>query len=60
MWPWLSGAVSSSPRDEVLIGETTAKTPNSDGQTFVGGVILGRHGNEGYGHTGAKAEWKVI
>eukprot|EP00929_Paragymnodinium_shiwhaense_P002626 TRINITY_DN102929_c0_g1_i1.p1 TRINITY_DN102929_c0_g1~~TRINITY_DN102929_c0_g1_i1.p1 ORF type:complete len:576 (-),score=62.06 TRINITY_DN102929_c0_g1_i1:124-1851(-) len=43
MWPWLSGANSSSPRDEIAIGDTTAATPNADGDTVVGGLISGRY-----------------
>ncbi|CAJ1417747.1 unnamed protein product, partial [Effrenium voratum] len=41
--PWLFGAVSSSPREEVIIGETSSMTPNSDGGTFIGGLIKGRY-----------------
>lgn len=43
VWPWLSGAAAASPREEVVIGETSAHTPNGDGQTVVGGVIRGRY-----------------
>lgn len=43
VWPWLSGVTASSPRDEVIVGETSSQTPNGDGQTFVGGVIRGRY-----------------
>ena len=42
VWPWLSGAVPASPREEVIVGETSSNTPNGDGKTFVGGVICGR------------------
>lgn len=43
MWPWLSGAAAVSPRREVVVGETSALTPNSDGRTLVGGVIQGKY-----------------
>lgn len=43
VWPWLSGAAAASPREEVVIGETSAHTPNGDGHTVVGGVIRGRY-----------------
>mmetsp|Transcript_22344 Transcript_22344/g.51800 ORF Transcript_22344/g.51800 Transcript_22344/m.51800 type:complete len:569 (+) Transcript_22344:28-1734(+) len=42
LWPWLAGA-ADSPRKEVIVGETSALTPNSDGETFVGGIISGRY-----------------
>lgn len=41
LWPWLSGANASSPRSEVIIGDTTAETPNADGAALVGGLIKG-------------------
>jgi arylsulfatase B len=41
LWPWLSGASGASPRTEVVIGDTSAETPNGDGATLVGGVIQG-------------------
>jgi len=43
MWPWLSGVVAKSPRDEIIIGDTTAALPNGDGKTVVGGIISGRY-----------------
>jgi arylsulfatase B len=39
MWSLISGANSTSPRTEVVIGDTSAETPNGDGKTLVGGVI---------------------
>jgi arylsulfatase B len=41
LWPWLSGENATSPRTEVVIGDTTAETPNGDGATLVGGLIQG-------------------
>merc|ERR1712137_1013625 len=43
MWPWLSGENASSPRKQIAIGDTTAATPNGDGETLVGGLIDGRY-----------------
>jgi len=38
-WPLLAGWNSTAPRIEILIGDTTALTPNADGETKVGGIL---------------------
>ena len=40
-WPLFSGANATPPRSEVVIGDTSAETPNGDGATLVGGLIWG-------------------
>ena len=39
--PLLLGKNATSPRNHVIIGDTSALLPNGDGKTLVGGVILG-------------------
>ena len=41
-WPLLSGSNGTSRRTSIVIGETSALSPNSDGRTLVGGIIQGR------------------
>jgi len=41
MWPLLSGQNATSPRTEVVIGDTSAEGANADGKTLVGGLIRG-------------------
>mmetsp|Transcript_9953 Transcript_9953/g.29567 ORF Transcript_9953/g.29567 Transcript_9953/m.29567 type:complete len:437 (-) Transcript_9953:305-1615(-) len=43
VWPLLSGANSTSPREEIVVGDTSALLPNGDGRTLVGGLIRGRY-----------------
>jgi arylsulfatase B len=38
-WPYLMGLNATAPRDEIIIGDTTAINPNADGRTRVGGVL---------------------
>ena len=40
MWPLISGANSTSPRNEIIIGDTTSLFPNAGGKTLVGGIII--------------------
>lgn len=39
-WPYLTGANTTAPRREIVIGDTTAVYPNSDGKTRVGGILV--------------------
>ena len=38
-WPLLSGETTVAPREEIVIGDTSAIAFNGDGKTLVGGVI---------------------
>ena len=40
-WPFLSGTNTTNPREVVILGDTSAKSFNGDGETLVGGVIKG-------------------
>ena len=40
MWPLLSGKNNTSPRNEIIIGDTTSLYPNAGGKTLVGGIII--------------------
>jgi hypothetical protein len=39
MWGLISGTNTTSPRTELVIGDTSADSPNADGKTLVGGLI---------------------
>jgi arylsulfatase B len=39
IWPHLMGENTTLPRNEIIIGDTTAINPNADGKTRVGGVL---------------------
>ena len=41
-WALLSGRNTTAQRTEIIIGETSALSPNADGNTLVGGIIQGR------------------
>lgn len=38
-WDLISGKNTTAPRTKIIIGDTSAETPNGDGKTLVGGVI---------------------
>lgn len=42
VWPLISGTNATSPRHELAIGDTTAISPNGDGETLVGGLVQQR------------------
>jgi len=39
-WELIAGTNHTPPRQEFLIGDTTALTPNADGKTEVGGILV--------------------
>lgn len=43
VWPYIAGLDESSPRQQIIIGDTLAPYPNSDGAARVGGIIRGRY-----------------
>ena len=64
LWPLLSQGSdlhTAPPRSEVVIGETTALSPNGDGRTLVGGLLQqeGPHGG-GEVATGGQKLYKLL
>ena len=49
VWPLIAGTNATPARTMIAIGDTSALSPNGDGNTLVGGVIVARQGERSWG-----------